>query len=187
MTLKLCGKWALLLLACCILPLGWTLNYGPKMCLADQMTHLRSLHASTKGHNWVIPWNISRASDPCTEEWYGIQCDKHGNVIHIELSNNNLVGNLPKNIGRFPKLRTLDVSENQLAGELPEGITQLTNLRKWCANLALHLLMRTAALGAAHSNALAFALQQFGDQPFGRADEGGAVVEKAYQPVSAHA
>jgi hypothetical protein len=69
-------------------------------------------------------------SDPCLDEWYGIQCDRNGNVVSIDLYSNNLAGHFPESFGQFPKLRLLDVSSNQMSKPLPSTFARLTELRE---------------------------------------------------------
>lgn len=73
---------------------------------------LRRLYEDTGGPDWTDNTNW------CTEkpigEWYGITVDAYGNVTGIDLSSNNLTGDLY--IGDFPHLKELNVSHNGLTG-----------------------------------------------------------------------
>jgi hypothetical protein len=98
-------------------------------CKSDQRGSLTSLFRETSGHNWFFGWDTSPTSDPCLDEWYGVTCDRTGNVINIDLPNNNLAGSFPTNIGRFPKLRQLDVSQNKISNGIPPSFKGLVSLR----------------------------------------------------------
>ena len=102
---------------------------APRQCALEQRNTLVSLFDNANGANWAVTWDISANSDPCLDEWYGVQCDRQGNVRSLELVNNNLVGKVAPLIGRLTQLRTLNLSLNQLTGVLPQSFTQLTNLR----------------------------------------------------------
>ena len=126
---------ALLLLTCAlVLPLGAALPFGgrkhaSRQCLLSERDALVSLFFSANGANWAIPWDVSSASDPCLDEWYGVACDRQGHVRTLELVSNNLVGTLASSFGRLPKLRTLNLSQNQLTGQLPSSFSSLTRLK----------------------------------------------------------
>ncbi|XP_021765118.1 receptor-like protein 12 [Chenopodium quinoa] len=47
----------------------------------------------------------------------------------LDLSFNNISGNLPSFLGQLTNLRQLDFSENKLSGEIPDCLGQLTNLK----------------------------------------------------------
>lgn len=70
--------------------------------------------------------------DPCWDHWYGVTCDEHGHVLALELSDNGLLGELPKTFGRLQSLVKMDLSStaedyhghtnlylNRLKGEIP--------------------------------------------------------------------
>ena len=62
-------------------------------------------------------------------EWYGITLDASGRVTHVNLSRNNLVGQLPlSQLHQLPNLRYLDVSGNEFSGTIPKGLGALTQL-----------------------------------------------------------
>ena len=49
----------------------------------------------------------------------------------MHLFNNQLTGEIPKEIGKLINLQELNLSNNQLTGEIPKEIGKLTNL-KYC-------------------------------------------------------
>ena len=102
---------------------------APRQCPLEQRDALVSLFHHTAGANWRVSWDISSDSDPCLDEWYGVQCDRKGNVRSIELVENNLVGKLTPHVGRLSKMRVLNLSLNQLTGDLPPSFGLLTELR----------------------------------------------------------
>ncbi|KAL3819887.1 hypothetical protein ACJIZ3_005792 [Penstemon smallii] len=74
----------------------------------------------------LISWSDSD-STPC--KWAGITCEPtYHKVISISLSNKNLTGYIPSEIGALYYLTFLDLSINSLSGPLPHHITTLKNL-----------------------------------------------------------
>ena len=68
------------------------------------------------------------SSDECT--WFGVSCDSSGSVAEIDLSDNGLNGNLPRELELFAdSLEILTVSENELTGDILPRLTGLTNLQ----------------------------------------------------------
>ena len=52
---------------------------------------------------------------------YGISLDGDGNISAINLSNNNLTGSIPLEIGDLVYLTSLDLSNNNLIGSIPSS------------------------------------------------------------------
>jgi len=114
---------------------------------------LIELYKSTNGDNWKIAtnWCEERGSE-CS--WYGITCNRtNTNIVHINLSNNNLSGilsdssinnltevnylilmnnklsgDIPDKIENLKKMTYLNLNYNQLSGNIPESIGNLSNL-----------------------------------------------------------
>ena len=87
---------------------------------------LLDFYKSTNGDGWKN--NTNWCSDKPLSEWYGISTDQNGEVITINLDRNNLIGQLPSNIGDLRRLRYLRLNDNYLYGELPESFYNLTEL-----------------------------------------------------------
>ena len=111
-------------------------------------TVLMNLYLATNGENWTNKWDLNAP----VSTWYGVKLigDK---VVALNLSSNNLVGELPEDlaslidlqilnlhknglhgvipatVGNLKNLRTLDLSFNKLAGTIPAAICELENLR----------------------------------------------------------
>ncbi len=112
-----------------------------------QRNALIALYYATGGDNWVNKENW--CSDKPLEEWYGIDTWE-GNVIGIQLDDNNLTGripedfsrlehlswlflygnevNLPATIGDIKSLTSLTFGQYDKPGELPKSLWNLTNL-----------------------------------------------------------
>ncbi|XVE91727.1 hypothetical protein REPUB_Repub01dG0035900 [Reevesia pubescens] len=64
--------------------------------------------------------------DPCS--WNMVTCSTDGLVIGLLLQNNNISGEIPIEIGRLTKLRTLDLSENCFSGTIPSSLANMVHL-----------------------------------------------------------
>ncbi|CAF1920059.1 unnamed protein product [Brassica oleracea var. botrytis] len=61
----------------------------------------------TDPHGVLMNWNMASA-DPCS--WNLITCSPGNFVISMLLQNNFITGNIPHEIGKLMKLKTLDLS-----------------------------------------------------------------------------
>jgi Leucine-rich repeat (LRR) protein len=89
---------------------------------------LVALYNATEGDNWKYNtnWNINGKAEDVTSDWYGVVVNG-GRVTRIFLEDNNLVGNLPPEIGNLDALLMLYVKSNQIAS-IPPEIGNLTLL-----------------------------------------------------------
>lgn len=87
---------------------------------------LIAFYNATGGDNWTN--NMNWCSDKPLEEWYGISF-WNGHVRNINLSYNNLTGQLPEELGKLAELNSLNLDSNNLTGEIPECISKLTSLQ----------------------------------------------------------
>ncbi|WP_195760083.1 PKD domain-containing protein [Flavobacterium sp. LC2016-23] len=109
--------------------------------LAQDKAALIALYNSTNGSAWTNvvngngPWPINDPNsvvttwNPTTKTgWYGITVGSDGRVNNLNLYNNNLIGNLPSEIGQLNAIQAIDIRLNQLTGNIPPQIGQLNNL-----------------------------------------------------------
>lgn len=87
---------------------------------------LVSLYQNTNEAGWTQRTNWMLSDNPC--EWYGVTCQQ-GHVTILALSNNNLSGSIPAEIGELRWLQVLDLAENNLSGSLPIELSNLSLLR----------------------------------------------------------
>ena len=88
---------------------------------------LVSLHLSTNGEQWLDKRGWLETNTPC--DWNGVICwGEH--VISLHLAGNNLVGEMPAEIGNLTHLRNLTLPGNKLSGTLPSTLHQLTQLEE---------------------------------------------------------
>lgn len=89
---------------------------------------LVSLYQNTGGENWTEN-SYWLQGDPCENSWFGVFC-ADGEIIQIELIENNLAGTIPPEIGNFSQLKELSFSTNNLKGSIPVEIGNLSTLTR---------------------------------------------------------
>ena len=93
----------------------WSISFAERSALIN-------IYNSTSGDQWSQKWDLNK--DP--KQWYGVII-KNGKVSEINLRGNALKGNFPTLSG-FTKLQKLDLSSNQLIGEISPSVASLSNL-----------------------------------------------------------
>jgi Leucine-rich repeat (LRR) protein len=97
--------------------------------LQRDMSALERVYRFTQGDDWLNKefW-ITTAS---VSRWRGVTVDSSGGelrVTRLELSNNNLQGEIPTALGELTALQVLDISGNRLTGVIPAFLTNCKNL-----------------------------------------------------------
>ena len=85
---------------------------------------LVALYNGTGGDSWTNSTNWLTDTWP----WYGVTVSS-GHVIEIRLSENNLSGNIPPQLGDLAGLEALWLDYNQLTGSIPTELGNLTDLQ----------------------------------------------------------
>jgi Leucine-rich repeat (LRR) protein len=100
-----------------------------------ELAGLQSLFESCNGNAWL--WNTglssstiwsfpANTSDPCFDEWQGVECAEYSgsncSVVGLHLAGYNLEGPLPHNISSLVNLATFNVSNNTLFSSIPLSI-----------------------------------------------------------------
>ena len=88
---------------------------------------LVAFYQATNGPNWNQSTNW--LSDEPLHKWHGIQTDPEGRVTVISLTNNNLTGRLPPEIGQLKRLVGLSLFGNRISGSIPPELGNLSKLR----------------------------------------------------------
>ena len=102
---------------------------------------LVALYESTDGNNWTRTSNYTLGSKwlgdltPC--DWYGLSCES-GHLKQMRLTQNNLVGTIPEELGNLQYLQELEIHNNQLSGNIPPELGNMTALKKM--NLSVNQL-----------------------------------------------
>ena len=103
-------------------------DLGLSFCfLAGDGAALAALYEATDGDNWTN--NTNWLSDQPLGEWHGVITDADGRVKSLNLSANQLSGQISPELGSLTNLRGLSLSFNQLSGQIPPELGSLTNLR----------------------------------------------------------
>ncbi len=84
---------------------------------------LMSFFEETRGENWSNSDGWS--TDAPISGWYGITTDEFGRVISIDLSGNNVSGEIPNAFGRLSKLGEVLLAGNAISGCIPLSVVDL--------------------------------------------------------------
>ena len=87
---------------------------------------LVALYNATDGDNWTN--NANWLSDKPIGEWHGVITNANGRVTTLDLSQNQLSGTIPAELGNLANLTTLGLTDNQLSGTIPAELGNLANL-----------------------------------------------------------
>ena len=98
-------------------------------CAPRDRAALEALYHATGGTSWTNRTNW--LSTKPLDEWYGVTVDNNGCVTNLDLSNNQLTGTLPLQLGYLVNLEELVLSGNQLTNILPPSLTNLVALKKF--------------------------------------------------------
>lgn len=87
---------------------------------------LVAFYNATGGPDWNNDWNW--LTDRPLGNWNGVTTDGSGRVTELELSNNNLVGYIPPELGNLSHLTRIRFLGNSLSGSIPPEMGNLANL-----------------------------------------------------------
>ncbi|XP_057721986.1 probable inactive receptor kinase At2g26730 [Arachis stenosperma] len=118
---------------------------------------LAQLSGNDSHQNFTLNWKLG--SDPCIDQWQGVECDTKNSSIknllldklslsgtldvamlcnlhplaasltYLSLDGNGVHGGIPEEIGSCKQLTQLQLSGNQLSGTLPSSLSKLNNLK----------------------------------------------------------
>ena len=87
---------------------------------------LTALYEAAGGRDWKI--SSGWLGDGALGRWLRVTTDEEGRVTDLDLSANQLKGEIPTELGNLPNLRLLYISDNNLTGTLPQSLTALSGL-----------------------------------------------------------
>ena len=91
-----------------------------------ERTALTALFDATGGHDWKT--NDGWLSDGPIDQWHRVATDENGRVTELDLSGNQLNGEIPTELGNLSNLTVLYISDNKLTGALPQSLTGISGL-----------------------------------------------------------
>ncbi|MFA8450756.1 MAG: T9SS type A sorting domain-containing protein [Bacteroidales bacterium] len=103
--------------------IGFCCDLAAQVHTEDSLA-LVSLYKSTNGSEWD---NSTNWLEKKVELWYGVSV-QNKRVTRVNLSRNNLHGDLPDSICLLTSLKILNVADNCLIGKLPTQINKLNSL-----------------------------------------------------------
>ena len=113
---------------------GVTVGFVTVIVTDDDTTveALRDFYEAADGANWTNSGNWL-SSRPLAE-WHGVTVNEDGEVTHLALRDNNLVGTLAPELGKLERLEVVSLDRNSLGGELPVELGDLSNLTRLALN-----------------------------------------------------
>ena len=91
-----------------------------------ERTALIALYDATDGGDWKI--NDGWLGDGALDKWLRVTTDESGQVTDLDLSANQLSGEIPAELGILSRLELLYISDNNLTGALPQSLTGISGL-----------------------------------------------------------
>ena len=95
--------------------------------VAGDRLALEALYNATDGANWTD--NTNWSSNAALSAWHGVITDGTGRVTTLNLTDNNLSGEIPAELGDLTSLQNLYLWQNSLSGEIPAELGGLTSLQ----------------------------------------------------------
>ena len=114
--------------------------------LSGNVATLSALYVATDGAHWHnnSNWRFEPGADPCpgppawviteygptawyTSPWFGVSCVQ-GNVSALSLSDNNLAGTMPPELGDLDLEYELQLYDNQISGFIPSQVGKLSRM-----------------------------------------------------------
>jgi len=96
---------------------------GSTRCFeVNQRLILSHFYYATHGKEWVGNYKSWDTVDIPVCEWEGVRCNARNDIISIVLTNSNLKGTISEDFGFLRHLATLDLSNNNMIGNLPSEL-----------------------------------------------------------------
>ncbi|WOK91912.1 protein STRUBBELIG-RECEPTOR FAMILY 3-like [Canna indica] len=106
-----------------VLWVGFMVIFGLPYCYAftdeRDVSAINSFYAALGSP--PLPGWILNGGDPCVENWQGVQC-VGPNITAIVINGANLGGQLGDGLGNFSSIITIDLSNNNIGGDIPESL-----------------------------------------------------------------
>ena len=105
-----------------------TWGHGFAKLPAVDRAELEALYNGTGGDNWLE--NANWMTSGALSTWYGVTTDSQGRITELNLTRNQLKGELPPELANLTNLEVLNLGGNQLTGEISAELGNLTNLER---------------------------------------------------------
>ena len=97
---------------------------------AIQRWVLSTFYLGSSGPQWSSSSGWQTEKPECT--WSGVECNENGQVMNIDLADNNIVGPLPPELSLLSNsLTRLALDSNKISSSIPEEFGRLTNLGEY--------------------------------------------------------
>ena len=90
---------------------------------------LTALYDATNGADWKI--DDGWLGEGALDKWLRVTTDESGRVTDLDLSANQLNGEIPAELGNLSRLELLYISDNNLTGALPQSLTGILGLESF--------------------------------------------------------
>ncbi|MXY31074.1 MAG: hypothetical protein F4Y48_07690 [Gammaproteobacteria bacterium] len=90
---------------------------------------LIALYDATNGADWKI--DDGWLGEGALDKWLRVTTDENGRVTDLDLSANQLNGEIPAELGNLSRLELLYISDNNLTGALPQSLTGILGLESF--------------------------------------------------------
>ncbi|HTJ48126.1 MAG TPA: hypothetical protein VL443_01635 [Cyclobacteriaceae bacterium] len=111
-----------------------TIETGCQSTHEDEYSALMALYNSTQDSAaWLHTTNWGNSSTSLSN-WYGVTLDASGYVKEVDLSNNNLNGTIPAEVGNLCHVTDLNLSNNKIKGNIPATFANFINLNNMWLN-----------------------------------------------------
>ena len=108
---------------------GWVTDEAATDILAAlDKDALVALYNATGGANWTN--NTNWLTNAPIGQWYGVTTDGRGRVTELNLTSNQLKGEIPPELANLTNLSSLTLGGNELTGPIPTWLGGLTNLEE---------------------------------------------------------
>ena len=107
-------------------------GYGFAQLPSPDREALIAFYNATGGANWTEHTNW--LTNAPVGQWYGVTTDGNGRVTELNLTSNQLKGEIPPELANLTNLKVLALGGNELTGPIPTwlgGLTNLEELRLW--------------------------------------------------------
>ena len=105
-----------------------TWGHGFAQLPSPDRAALVALYNATGGANWLENANWMTSGKLST--WHGVTTDSQGRVTELNLTRNQLKGEIRAELGSLTNLKVLALGGNELTGKIPAGLGSLANLEE---------------------------------------------------------